>query len=357
MTGNRIGAMLRTLMLLPVLLAAAVTAAPADELRFLTWADYIAPEVLAKFERETGHHVTVVPVVSGERLLTGLRENAGGLDIANPLDHHMPPLIAEGKLEKIDADTLPHYSTIDEPWRRPPYDRHNGYSIPLHWGTTSFVVDTAAYNGDIDTYRLLFDPPPELKGRISFLIGAPEVIRMALMYLGLPSCSTDPDHVRRALDLIRANVNPALVTTIEDSVGRFSAGGIGAGIAWNGDALRARIARPSLRYAYPREGVLVWADALVVPKGAAHKAAALAFLDFMLRPENAALQTNFNHYANAIRDSDALLSPDIAEAPEVIVPSTAKILYLSYCGGFVLNQYERTYNEALGRTSEGKPLQ
>ena len=114
--------------------------------------------------------------------------------------------------------------------------------------------------------------------------------------------------------------------------------------------------RASLRYAYPREGVLVWADALVVPKGAPHKAAALAFLDFMLRPENAALQTNFNHYANSIRDSDTLLTPDIAEAPEVIVPSTAKILYLSYCGGSVLNQYERAYNEVLGRSSEGKPL-
>ena len=342
--------LLGALLLLPPLLAIPATAPAADELRFLTWADYISPEVIAKFERESGHHITIVPVDSGDKLLDGLRDNKpGDLDLGNPLDHHMPPLIKEGKLERIDADTLAHYSAIDEPWRRPPYDRNNSYSVPLHWGTTSFVVDTALYKGDIDRYRLLFDPPPELKGRVSFLIGAPEVIRMALMYLGLPSCTTDAGEVQKALDLIRASVNPKLVTTIEDNIERFSGSEIGAGVVWNGDALRARAAKPSLRYAYPKEGVLVWADALVVPKGAPHKAAALAFLDFMLRPENAALQTNYNHYANSIRDSDALLTPEIAEAPEVIVRSSAKILYLSYCGSDVYNRYERAYNDVLGR--------
>ncbi len=350
MAWREMRALLGALLLLPPLLGSPGAPAAADELRFLTWADYISPDVIAKFERETGHHITIVPVLSGDKLLDGLRNNAGDLDLGNPLDHHIPALIAEGKLEKIDADTLAHYSAIDEPWRRPPYDRNNSYTVPLHWGTTSFVVDTALYKGEIDSYRLLFDPPPELKGRVSFLVGAPEVIRMALMYLGLPSCTTDTGEVGRALDLIRARVDPKLVTTVEDSIARFSSGEIGAGIAWNGDALRARNAKPSLRYAYPREGVLVWADALAVPKGAPHKAAARAFLDFMLRPENAALQTNYNHYANSIHDSDALLAPEIAEAPEVIVPSTAKILYLSYCGGDVLNRYERAYNEVLGQT-------
>ena len=356
MAWRRMRVLLGALLLLPPLLAIPAGAPAADELRFLTWADYISPEVIAKFERETGHHITIVPEISGDKLLEGLRNNTpGDLDLGNPLDHHMPVLIAEGKLEKIDADTFAHYSAIDEPWRRPPYDRNNSYSIPLHWGTTSFVVDTALYKGDIDSYRLLFDPPPELKGRISFLVGAPEVIRMALMYLGLPSCSTDTAEVQRALDLIRGSADPKLVTTIETVIDRLSGTGIGAGIAWNGDALRARNAKPTLRYAYPREGVLVWADALVVPKGAPHKAAALAFLDFMLRPENAALQTNYNHYANSVRDSDTLLTPEIAEAPEVIVRSTAKILYLSYCGGYVLNHYEKAYNTVLNRTPEDHP--
>ena len=342
---------------LALLSASPFSAPAADELNFLSWSEYIAPEVIAKFERETGHHLIIEPIVSGDALLDRLKSNKGELDLATPLDHHMPVLIAEGKLETIGADTLAHYSNIDEPWRQPPYDRNNSYSVPFHWGTTSFTVDTGLYKGEIDSYRLLFDPPSELKGRVSFLVGAPEVIRMALMFLGLPSCSADPGHVGRALALIKANVDLKLVTTIENVIDRLSGDGIGVGVAWNGDALRARKIKPGLRYAYPKEGTLVWSDALVVPKGAPHPAAARAFLDFMLRPENAAVQTNYNHYANSIRDSDTLLAPEIAEAPEVIVPSNAKILFLSYCGGDVLNHYEHAYNALLGQTPEAKPAQ
>ena len=343
----RRGAVLATLGALLALALGPNPGRAGDEVRFLTWEDYIAPEVIARFEARTGNRIVVVPVVSGTQLLAELRSGQGDYDLANPLDHQIALLIAEGRLERIDSESLAHYANIEEPWRQPPYDRNNRYTVPFHWGTTAFAVDTAVYDGDIDSYGVLFNPPAALKGRISHLIGAGEVIQMGLTYLGLPPCSTRDADIERVLELIRPGLDKDHVTTIATVIDTLSGAGVAAGVAWNGDALRARQKKPSLRYAYPREGALVWADALVVPKGARHHAAAVAFMDFMLLPENAAAQSNFTRYANSIRGSDAFLAPENLEAPEIIVPSRVKISFMEFCGGDAVDLHENRYNQEL----------
>lgn len=112
------------------------------------------------------------------------RAKPDGYDLINPADYEVADVAGDGLLERIDAFRLPGYANILDGWRSPPYDRKNEWSVPFHWGFTSFAVDTAVYRGEIDSYRLLFDPPPELKGREGFLIGAEETLRMALIWLG-----------------------------------------------------------------------------------------------------------------------------------------------------------------------------
>ena len=328
-------------------LLAALPAAAA-ELRFLTWADYIAPEVIQAFERETGIRIVVVPVHSSSDLLSGLTGASRGYDLATPLDYQVPLLVRSGALGKIDGSALSNFINIEQGWRGLPYDKSNEYSVPFLWGTTSFVVDTAVYKGDIDSYGLLFNPPEALKGRISLLIGTAEALRMGLAYLGLPPCSKDHAEIRRALELFRPLINRELVSTISTVIPILAGDKAAAGLAWNGDALRARLKKPSLRYAYPREGTFMWSDVLVVPKGAPNRAAALAFVDFMLRPEIAALQSNFTRYANTVAGSDAYLDPLLLEAPEVIVPSAVKMNFRQFCDNSVVASYVDAWDALLG---------
>ncbi|CAK0749811.1 hypothetical protein CCP1ISM_3510001 [Azospirillaceae bacterium] len=260
----------------------------------------------------------------------------------------MPLLTQLGALEKIDASALGNFMNVEHAWRGLPYDKRNDYSVPFMWGTTSFVVDTAVYGGDIDTYGVLFDPPDVLKGRISLLVGTAEAVRMGLAYLGLPPCSKDPAEIERALDLFRPLINPELVSTISTVIPILSGDWAAIGIAWNGDALRARIKKPSLRYAYPREGTFMWSDVLVVPKGAPNRAAAIAFINFLLRPEIAALQSNFTHYANTVAGSDAFLDPLLLEAPEVIVPPRVKMNFRQLCDNSAVSSYVEVWDSLLG---------
>ena len=152
--------------------------------------------------------------------------------------------------------------------------------------------------------------------------------------------------------LVRPQLSKDTIATISTAIDFFTSDRIVVGMAWNGDALRARQRKPSLRYAYPHEGVVVWMDLLVVPKGAAHIKEAKAFIEFVLKPENIAIQSNFTHYANVIRGSDAFMIPELLKAPEVIVPSGIKLNFHQHCPSEVTEKHVEVWESELRAHSQ-----
>lgn len=335
-------------LVLPAFPMAGPVAGPrAAELRVLTWTDYVAPEVIARFKKETGVTVVLDTIDNYTELRTRFLADPTRYDLVNPADYQVAELAARGLLERIDASRLPGYANILDGWRSPPYDARNEWSVPFHWGTTSFTVDTAVYRGEIDSTRLIFDPPPELRGKVGFMIGAEETLRMLLIHLGLPACTSDRAVLEQAMAYLRPRLDKDRILTISTVVEALASGRLAAAVTWNGDALKAREARPSLRFAYPREGVTVWSDVLAVPKGAANREAALAFINFMLHPVNAALQTNYTRYTNAVRGSDAHMDPGLLDAPEVVVPSNVRIQFFRSCGAEQMEMYSEVWDGTL----------
>ncbi len=333
-----------TLLLVSAFLGAAPAAA---EIRLLTWAEYVSPDLLEKFRAETGVPVATDTFVSVVEMRRKLAENPGRYDIVTPPDYDIPTMIAAKALEPIDASRLPGYANLLDGWRSPPYDRQNADSVPFHWGTTSVVVDTAVYAGTDFSLNLLFDPPPELKGRVGFLIGAEETLRMALMWLGLPQCTSERAHFQQAVDLVRPLLHKDRIYDISNAIDKLAGDDIAVGIAWNGDALRARERKPTLRYLYPSEGLIIWSDALAVPAGAPNRADALRFIEFTLQPENAAIQSNYSRYANTVRGSDAHMDQSLLDAPEVVIPPDVKIRFFRSCDSEKLGVYSEVWDPLL----------
>ena len=265
------------------------------------WTDYTSPEVIEKFEQETGVSVTLDTFDSNETLLAKLKQGRVGYDIVVPAHNFIPIFIAENLLEPINVKSLSGYDNIDDRWKNPSWDPGNVYTIPWQWGTTSYMVDSAVYGGDINSYKILFEPPQELQGKIGMFKSPDEVIAMAKIYLGVPICTEDGDDMRRVLAVLKKQKPYVKVYNSDGIKERLVSGDTAVHTIWNGDALRARTEKPTLKYAYPREGVISWFDNLAVPKGAKNKENALKFIAFMLRPENAALQSNFAKYSNGIK--------------------------------------------------------
>lgn len=142
---------LKTTLLASAALLALTTAARAEgELHLYIWSDSIAPDLIAKFEAETGTKVTVDGYNSNEDLLTKLQAGATGYDLVMPSQHFVRIMIDQGLLEDIDAASLAAFQQVDPKWRGQWWDETNDYSIPVAYGTAGYTVNRDQYKGPVD---------------------------------------------------------------------------------------------------------------------------------------------------------------------------------------------------------------
>ena len=329
-----------------VVMMTGTRAARADGDLFLyNWTDYTSPDLIRKFEEETGINVTLDTYDSNETLLAKLKQGGGGYDIVVPSHNFVEILIDEGLLRQIDAKSMSGYGNIDPKWQGPPWDPENSYTIPWQWGTTSFTVDTAVYGGDIDTYAVLFEPPAELGGSIGMFNAPDEVIPMAQIYLGLPLCNESPDDMKKVQALLETQKPHVKVYNSDGILERLVSGDTAVHMNWNGYSMRARQEKASLRYAYPREGTLSWFDNVAVPASAGNYENALEFVAFMLEPENAAMQSSFAGYANGIAGSAAFMSAELKAAPEVNAPADVEAVFTQSCSEKAIKLSDRVWTK------------
>ncbi|CAA7612499.1 extracellular solute-binding protein [Magnetospirillum sp. SS-4] len=334
-------------MLLAMLAVAAFPGgAVASELRILARASYVSSDLLEKFRRETGIRATVEEIPDHIAMIGIMTADVSGarsrFDIAFPPDHRVAELIEGGRLERIWADRLPGFWNIEDPWRSRSFDPRNEYTIPHQWGTTAFAVDTRLHRGEIDTLRLLFDPPADLAGRLGVLDDA-DMVQLALLYLDAPRCTLEAERLEQAARLLAPLVGRARMLSPDTVTTALNDPALALAVSWNGDSMRAREGRPSLAFAYPQEGNLVWTDVIALPRNPPNRANALKFLTFMLRPENAALQSNFNRYANMIRGSETHMLPQVLNAPELVAPWPAKVGFAASCDGPAQRRHEAVW--------------
>lgn len=350
---RRHGARGLALVLAAALALCSSAAQAASELRLLSRTAAVSPELLAKFERETNIAVILEEAADHTAMVARLQGGRSGVDIAFPPDHQVAELIERGWLERIWADRLPGFWNIEDPWRSRSFDPRNEYTIPHQWGTTAFAVDTSIHKGDIDTLRLLFEPPPELVRRIRLLDEA-DMVQLALLYLGESRCALDSaklDKAAKALRALLGRPDQRLVAPARMPQ-TLAEPDMALAVARSGDAMRARESRPGLAYAYPREGNLVWTDVIALPRNPPNRANALKFLTFMLKPENAALQSNFNGSANMIRGSEGHMLPQVLAAPEMVAPWPAKVGFLVSCSAATQRAHEELWSQIKKRAAE-----
>jgi spermidine/putrescine transport system substrate-binding protein len=319
----------------------------AGKLSIYNWFDYMPQELLDKFSNEYDVEITMDTYDSNETLLARLKAGVTGYDLGVPSDYMVAILIKEGMLEKINANQLSNFGNMTAKWIDVYFDPGREYTVPYQWGTTGFMVDTAVYNGDIDTLAILFDPPDVLKGKINMLKDVGEVINAGLRYLGFPRCNSDPEQMKQLNTLLQNAKQYWLSFNSDGAKEVLVSGDAAAGQNWNGFGMRARMERPTLKYAYPREGLTAWMDNFVVFKGAPNVENAKKFMNFMLIPENAATLTNFARYTAGVDGTEPFLDADLKSAPEVNPPSDVLMEFVPPCEDKVIRMYDRIWTNLL----------
>ncbi len=304
----------------------------AGELKVYHWFEYMPPELVDKFEAETGIDVTIDTYDSNEAMLANLKAGRlGQYDVAVPGDYMVKIMADQGLLDSFTPDELPNFGNIQDEWLDVPFDPGRKHSIPYQWGSTAFSVNRDVYKGDINTLAIIFNPPEELKGRINVLDSQGEVLALASMYMGIPQCTQDRDQLKALMDmLLKAKANWASFgSDIAKDV--LVSGDVAAGMIYNGFSAKARAEGANVEYAYPKEGAVVWMDNVVLLKNAPNRENALKFMNFLLEPENAAAVTNYAAYTAGVKGTDPFLADEIKNSPENNPPEGATFEFVMAC--------------------------
>jgi len=279
------------------------------------WSDYIDPRVLEDFTKETGIKVQYDTFDANETLETKLLAGRSGYDVVVPTAYFLERQIKAGVFQKLNKDRLKNLGNVwpDIAKRLAVYDPGNQYAVNYMWGTTGIGYNVKAMherlgpNGKIDSWDIVFKPESLAKFKdcgIHMLDSADDIVPAALHYLGLNPNSNDPKELEKAADLL-AKIRPSIRKFhSSEYLNALAAGEICLVVGWSGDIKqsqkRAVEAKNGVEigYSIPKEGAQMFFDNLAIPKDAGHVSEALAFIDYLLRPEVAAKNSDLVAYAN-----------------------------------------------------------
>jgi len=321
----------------------------AEQVHIFGWSGTFAPEVLKKFEAETGIHATVDAYDSNETLLAKLKQGGSGYDVVSPNHSFIPILIQEGLLLRYDPVQQDYYNQLVDNLKKPAWDPTGGYSMPYYWGTTSMGLDNGVYKEPVDSYKILFEPPKALQGKINMFDSPSEVMDLASLYLGFPFCTEDAAQAQQILNLLKAQ--KPFVKTYSSKAGAIRenliAGEIAMSTMWGGSFLRAREKRASLQYIYPKEGVLAWVEGLAIPKDARNPENAKKLIAFLSRPEISAMTQAFLKHQSPIQGTAQFLDANLQKAPELNIPKDAKLVFSKTCGEAAIRLMDRVWTNLM----------
>jgi len=319
---------------------APVAAGEGPEVNVYNWSDYIDPAMLEKFTAETGIKVNYDVFDSNEVLETKLLAGNTGYDVVVPSASFMERQIKAGVFQKLDRSKLPNWSNLDPEilQRVALHDPGNEHSVNHMWGT-----DGVGYNegkikaimpkAPLDSWDMIFDPKVVSKFKdcgVSVLDAPTELTAVILAYIGKDPNSQDPADLKLVEDKLMT-IRP-YIRMIHSSqyIDALANGEICLALGWSGDVLQARDRAEEagqgnvIKYFVPKEGTIIWFDMYAIPADAPHPDNAHAFINFMMKPEVAAANSNFVNYATGNAASVPLVNEEVRNDPGVYPPPEVK---------------------------------
>lgn len=318
--------------------APAAVAANTEEkvLNVYNWPDYIAKDMVANFEKESGIKVNYQTFENNEALQAKLVAGNSGYDIVVPGAVFAKSQIEAGLLMKLDKTKLPNYANLDPEimFKLGGVDPGNAHLVPWAWSYTTVGINKGKVAKALgstplpdNAWELVFNPTYTAKLKscgIAFLDSPTEVIPPAMHFLGKNPYSSDPaDH--KAAGAMLAKVRPHVRLFSSTMIDDLAGGKACVALGWAGDMniARARAVENKsgndIQVLIPSTGGLIFFDNLAIPADAKHPNNALAFINYFLKPEVSASLTDELSYPTANKQSLAKVKPEMANDKTVFV--------------------------------------
>ncbi len=311
---------------------------PVSTVHMLNWADYINPESLNNFEKATNIRVVHEVFTNSTETKDLLLEGSNKYDVMIQAGAQMRQVLEnENAVDVLDRAKLPNAEFLDPAALRYTgvLDPDNAHSVPYMWGTVGLGVNKEKVRQirpdvPLNTMALLLDPAIAAdlsKCGIAVIDEPIDVIPAFVAYLGGDMKNigiTDLEAVEVALSKVSQYIK---VVSVDSYINSLSEGKYCVVWGYSGAIFYARDlakqnGKGTIVYNVPKEGSELWFDLFVIPNKSENKDGAYQLLNYMLKPEVAAANTNFLQYANPILTSAAYIEPKLLSDPGLYPPKS-----------------------------------
>ncbi len=315
-----------------------------NQLIVYNWGEYLDPDVIPMFEKETGIQVVYEEYETNEIMYPKIQSGAIAYDVVCPSDYMIQRMIENDLLAEIDFDNIPNIKNIGATYleQSRQFDPENKYSVPYCWGTVGILYNKIMVKEPIDSWSVLWDET--YKDNILMQDSVRDTFAVALKYIGASLNSTDLNELEAAKQLL-IEQKPLVQAYVIDQVRDKMIGNEAAiGVIYSGEAIYTQMENPDLEYVIPKEGSNLWIDSWVIPKNAKHKENAEAFINFLCRPEIAKMNFDYITYSTPNTAARELIEDPAIRNSTIAFPEAQE---LEHCETFRFlgDKYDALYNQ------------
>lgn len=289
------------------------------------WGEYLDPEVITLFEKETGINVVYEEFETNEIMYPKVQSGAIAYDVVCPSDYMIQRMIENDLLAELNFDNIPNVKNIGQEYFKQSrqFDSENKYSVPYCWGTVGILYNKTMVDEPIDSWSVLWDK--KYIDNILMQDSVRDAFAVALKYKGHSLNSTDLDELEEAKELL-IEQKPLVQAYVIDQVRDKMIGNEAAiGVIYSGEAIYTQLENPNLEYVIPKEGSNVWIDSWVIPKNAKHKENAEAFINFLCRPDIAKMNFDYITYSTPNTAARELIEDPAIRNSKIAFPNASEL--------------------------------
>lgn len=299
-----------------------------NEVIVYNWGEYIDPDVIDQFEDETGIHVIYEEFETNEIMYPKIQSGAIAYDLVCPSDYMIDKMMKNNLLAKINYDNVPNYSNIGTQYleQSKEFDPTNEYTVPYCWGTLGIVYNKTMITEPVTDWDILWDS--RYNNNILMQDSVRDAFAVALKSLGYSLNSTNIAELKEAQAKLIAEKPLVQAYCVDQMRDKMISGEAALGVTFSGEILYMQEQNPDLEYVVPDEGSNLWIDSWVIPKNAAHKENAEAFLNFLCRPDIALKNFEYITYATPNVAAQALIEDEEVRNSPILFPDVSGVTNL-----------------------------
>jgi spermidine/putrescine-binding protein len=298
---------------------------PNGKVYVYNWGEYIDPETLDMFEKETGIQVIYDEFDTNETMYPKVEAGASNYDVVCPSDYMIQKMIDNDLLQELNWDNIPNAkANIGAQYyeQSEAFDPGNRYAVPYCWGTVGILYNKTMVDEPVTSWSILWDE--KYADSILMQDSVRDLFMVGLKSLGYSMNSTDEKELNEAKDLL-IQQKPLVQAYVIDQVRDKMIGNEAAlGVIYSGEAIFTQRENPDLEYIIPKEGTNVWIDGWVIPKNAENVENAEKFIDFMCRGDIALLNFDYITYSTPNTAAQALIEDDDIRNSKIAFPDLSQ---------------------------------